>query len=59
MGTKLVDYYEKAKAIGGMKAQFRLAMLTLLPSQRASQAPDSPELIQKFEKAIQQIKAEA
>jgi len=59
MGAKLVDFYEKAKEIGGLKGQMRMAVLTSVPSAKAKDASDSPDLIKKFEQALTQIKAEA
>jgi hypothetical protein len=56
MGQKLVEYYEKAKQIGGFPAAGRLSLLTKTPSTQAKTEPDSPENIEKFEKAMQEIK---
>jgi hypothetical protein len=58
MAGKLVSYYDKAKEIGGLKAQMRLAVLTGLPSTKASEAPDSPENIAKFDSAMAEINNE-
>lgn len=58
MAQKLADFYEKAKAKGGIKATMRLAMLTSIPSNKASTEPDSPENIQKFESAMTEIEKE-
>ena len=59
MGAKLAHFYEEAKAIGGLKAQMRLAVLTMVPSAKAESVPDSSEAISKFQDAINQIKKEA
>jgi hypothetical protein len=56
MAEKLVKYYEQARAVGGLKAEMRLAILTLMPSAKAQAAPDSPENIQLFEKAMDEIR---
>jgi hypothetical protein len=58
MGEKLSQYFEAATAMGGIKAKMRLAALTCLPGQAAATAPDSPENIAKFEKAMEEIKWE-
>ena len=55
MGDILLSYYEKAKQKGGLDAQIKLAMLTLLPSKKAAEAPDSEENIKKFEEAFKKI----
>lgn len=56
MAEKLVKFYEQAKALGGLKAEMRLAVLTLMPSAKAQAAADSPENVQLFEKALEEIK---
>jgi hypothetical protein len=55
MGDILLSYYEKARLKGGLDAQIKLAMLTLLPSQKAKEALDSDENIKKFEEAFNKI----
>ena len=58
MGAKLAEYYEKANGIGGMKAKMRLAIMTKIPSAKAVSEAETPELLQKFENALQEIKKE-
>ena len=58
MAEKLVKYYDEANAMGGLKAKMRLAVLTNIPSMKAQSEPDSPENIQKFQKAMQELKKE-
>jgi hypothetical protein len=55
MGQKLVDYYKKVEKAGGVAAVVKLATKTCVASSLASNLPDSPELIQKFQKAIKEI----
>ncbi len=55
MGQRLLKEYEKAYALGGMKARMRLAVLTRIPSQKAEKDPDSPENLAKFEAAMREI----
>lgn len=58
MGAKLLKYYDDAKELGGLKAQMRLAILTKMSSQKAEINDDSPENVNIFEKAMQEIKKE-
>ena len=58
MGKQLTDYYEKAKQMGGLKAQMRLAILTNIPSSKAQLEADSPDNLKKFETAIAELKKE-
>ena len=58
MGEKLLREYEKAKKLGGLVAQMRLAMLTNMPSAKAATEPDSPENIAKFEAAMNKLAKE-
>lgn len=58
MGAKLIELYEQAKQIGGLKAQMRMAMITKIPSSKAADEPDSPDNIKLFENAIVEIKKE-
>lgn len=55
MGKQLTKYYEYLGKVGSLPMQMRLAMMTGLPSGKAEAAPDSPENIDKFKKAIKQI----
>lgn len=56
MGVKLLNYYDEARKMGGFTAAYRLAMLTLIPSAKAMEEPDSAENIEKFEKAMQTLR---
>lgn len=58
MAKKLEEFYEKAQALGKVKACMRMAMLTGIPSSRASSEPDSDANIQRFEAALQALKKE-
>ena len=58
MGERLLKEYEKAKELGGLKAQMRLAMLTRMAGPKAEKAPDSPENIAKFEAAMNELTKE-
>ena len=55
MAEKLLEYYEKAKEGGGIRAQLKLAMITKISSDKAAKEPDSPENIKTFEEALAQI----
>ena len=56
MGQKLLNCFEEAKKLGGFKAAGKLAILTRIPSIEAKTAPDSPENIEKFKKAMEEIR---
>ncbi|MGD8782159.1 MAG: hypothetical protein PVH88_24740 [Ignavibacteria bacterium] len=58
MAEKLLQFYEKTKELGGLKATMRLAVLTKIPSAKAQTEPDSIENIKTFERAIEEIKKE-
>ena len=54
MGVALVKVFAEAKESGGIQAQVKLAMLTKLSSQKASEVPDTPELIAQFNAALKE-----
>lgn len=58
MGAKLLEYYDKAKALGGLKATMRLAMITKMPSSKAETETDSANIIQIFDQAFKEIQKE-
>lgn len=58
MGVKLVELYEKANKMGGLKAKMRLAILTKVPSTSAPTVPDTPETLASFERAIKELEKE-
>jgi hypothetical protein len=55
MGQKLAKAYQLAKENGGLAAQMRLAMKGGMAEDKAVTAPDSPELVKKFEAALSEI----
>ena len=58
MGMKLVELYEKANKMGGLKAKMRLAILTKIPSTSAPTVPDTQEAVKAFENAIRELEKE-
>ncbi len=58
MAQKLVDFYEEAKRMGGLKAKMRLAVLTNVPSAKAQSEPDSSENLKKFQQAMNELRKE-
>ena len=58
MAENLVSFYQKAKKMGGMKAQMRLSLITKMSIVKAKAAEDSPENVKKFEDAIVELKKE-
>ena len=57
MAAKLIQFYEVAAKEFGGSGQVKLAMLTKISSAKAEEAPDSPDNIALFEKAIHQLRA--
>ena len=55
MGAKLVAFCKQAEEKGGVPEQVKLAMITKLSLSKAGEAPDAPETIALFEKAMAQI----
>lgn len=54
MGKKLEALYEFVEQNGGLQARMRLAMMTGISSQKAGDADDSAENIDKFKAAIKE-----
>ena len=59
MAAKLNEYYAKASSEFGVMGRMKLAMLTKIPSERASTEADSPANIQIFEQALRQMRMAA
>jgi hypothetical protein len=55
MGDRLVAYFARAEAKGGIQAKLKLAMLTKMSSAQAQGADDSAENIKKFEDSLAQL----
>jgi hypothetical protein len=55
MAAQLVGFFDHAKAVGGLDARIKLAMVTRMSSQTAREAPDSPENIKLFTDAMRQL----
>ena len=58
MAEQLVGFFDKAKKMGGMKAQMRLSLITKMSIVKAKAAEASPQNIKKFEDAIEELKKE-
>jgi hypothetical protein len=58
MAQKLVQFYEEAANLGGMKAKMRLSILTSVSSNKAAEVADDAETIKKFEAALEEIRKE-
>ena len=58
MGQQLSSFYDQAKDMGGMKAQMRLAILTGVPSTKASDTEDTSDNVGKFQSAMQELEKE-
>lgn len=59
MGARLTKYFDYAKEKGGMQAQMRLAMTFGMPSNKAAEAPDSPESLAKIQDAVKKVLGES
>jgi hypothetical protein len=55
MGEKLIRYINYINDESGFKGKVKLATITKIPSTRASMEPDSPENIELFKKAVEEI----
>ena len=55
MAEKLIKYYAYVGQEMGMGAKIKLATATKIPSTTAARAPDSPENLQVFRQAVEQI----
>jgi hypothetical protein len=55
VGATLVKYYDFVKQEGGVAAQMRVAMKTLVPSSKAAATPETPDLLKKFQECIKEV----
>lgn len=55
MGAKLEQYYKLVEEKGGLQAKMRMAMKTNVPSNKAKDAEDSPELLAKAYELAKEI----
>lgn len=58
MGQQLAQIYGEAEKLG-LQAKMKLAMLTKVPSSKAAEMPDTPELVSQFRDALKRIQAGA
>lgn len=58
MGKHLLEMYDEAKKIGGLSAQIRLAILTMISSTKAADLPDSEENMNKFRTSMAVVRKE-
>jgi len=56
MGAQLAKIFDEAQKTGGAAAKMRLAMKTGMSSDKAAQEADSPEMVQKFKSAWDEVK---
>jgi hypothetical protein len=56
MGVKLAEIYSQAMKDFGMPGRMKLAMLTKVPSEKAKTDPDTPEMVELFNKAMKVIR---
>ena len=55
MAEKLLEYYKYIQENQGFVGKIKLAQLTHIPSVQAAVEPDTPEVIERFKKAIEKI----
>jgi hypothetical protein len=55
MGEKLLEYYKYIQDNEGFAGKVKLAQLTHIPSVQAAVELDTPEVIERFKKAIEKI----
>jgi len=55
MAEKLLRYYKYIQDQEGFSGKVKLAQLTRIPSVQATVEPDTPEVIERFKKAIERI----
>jgi hypothetical protein len=55
MAEKLLEYYNYIQQKEGFLGKVRLAQLTHIPSVQAAVEPDTPQMIERFKKAIETI----
>jgi hypothetical protein len=55
MAEKLLQYYKYIQDHEGFSGKVKLAQLTHIPSVQAAVEPDTPEVIERFKKAIERI----
>jgi len=55
MGERLLKYYQYVGEVQGLSAKMQLATETKVPSMKAATAPDSPEILETFQKAVAKI----
>jgi hypothetical protein len=55
MGKKIVSYYQLAEKLGGLPAKVKLAAKTCVASAAAETIPDTPKLLEQFQKALREI----
>ena len=58
MGQRVLAFFEEADRMGGLVAKMRLASLAQVTSTEAASREDVPELVQRVEKALEQLRGE-
>ena len=58
MGQRVVAFFEEADRLGGLVAKMRLASLAQVTSTEAASREDGPDLVQRVEKALEQLRGE-
>lgn len=56
MGQKLIEFYKNISSEMGIAGKMELAKATKIPSIQAAIEPDTAENIEKFQKALEEIR---
>jgi hypothetical protein len=55
VGQKISDVFESVVKEGGLAMRMRLSLIVGLPSAKAMETPDSPEMLQKLADAYKEV----
>jgi GAF domain-containing protein len=58
MGALAKEFFDKASALGGLRAKIRLATLARVTSAEAATLDETPEVVQALERALETVKGE-
>jgi hypothetical protein len=56
MGKQLVDFFTRAKELGGIQGVVKFAMIAKVSASAAESMPDTPENLKKLEHSFAEMK---
>jgi hypothetical protein len=59
VADRLMKYYQYVSEQAGLNGKVKLAQMTKIPSTKAAMEPDTQDVIQQFQAAIQEITGKA